>query len=150
MLINQWALWDWWDGRNVGFGLFHGSSGWENQLLTHPNQRRNRITLTQRVKMISSQDSACWSRCVWTMGFLNALTCEVSYSVVSSQLRADDLVFGVAVVPAVPWHVLWPLLWTGHSGEGLRVWAGLVGVERGCSADRCFCPSLGFPFIITI
>lgn len=33
--------------------LFHGSSGWENQLLPHPNQLRNWITLSKRVKMIS-------------------------------------------------------------------------------------------------
>lgn len=33
--------------------LFHGSSGWENQLLPHPNQVRNWITLSKRFKMIS-------------------------------------------------------------------------------------------------
>lgn len=33
--------------------LFHGSSGWENQLLPHQDQLRNWITLSKRVKMIS-------------------------------------------------------------------------------------------------
>ena len=33
--------------------LFHGFSGWENQLLSHPNQLRNWITLSKRVKTIS-------------------------------------------------------------------------------------------------
>lgn len=38
----------------------------------------------------------------------------------------------------------------GTVEKGLRVWAGLGNGDGGVGGPRCFCPSLGFSFIIII
>lgn len=114
---------------NAEVRLLHGSGGWENHLPAHPDLPRNRITPAKRVKMISP--CRTWLVDLDVFGqraFLHVRRPAVRAA--HSCVRMTGYLGEGRRCLLFP-DVLCAFLSTGHSGEGLRVWAGLRDGDGG-------------------
>lgn len=98
--------------------LCHGSSGWENQLLPHPNQLRNWITLSERVKMISPWRTQLVDLDVfgqWAFLHVRHPAVRWAHSCVRMTRYLDERCWCL-LFP----DVFCPFFSAGHSGEGIK------------------------------